>query len=61
MDLGPYILAQMESMVHPIKQNFKTTQDKENSYVDRKRTTKEYGIVEHVFLRVKLKKSSLIT
>ena len=61
MYLRPYMLAQMESMVQKIKHNLKTTQNRKNSYAYRKKTTKECIVGEHVFLRVKLKKSYLRT
>ena len=44
LDLGRDMLAQMEEMVRQIKQNLKTTQDSHKSYVDKKRTTKEYKV-----------------
>ena len=59
---GPHMLAQMETMVKQIyKHNLKTTHDRHKSYVDTKITSKEYSVGEHVFLRVKPKKSTLRT
>ena len=54
--LGLDMLAQMEEMVRHIKQNLKATQDRYKSYTDKKQTTKEYKVGEHVFKRVKPKK-----
>ena len=59
MALGPDMLAQMEEMVRQINQNLKAAQDRQKSYADRKQTSKEYRVGEHVFLRVKPKKSKL--
>ena len=39
----------------------KTEQDRHKNYIDIKITTKEYSVGEHVFLRVKPKKSTLST
>ena len=61
MLLGPNMLAQMEKMVRQIKKNLKATHDMQKHYGDRKITTKEYNVGECVFLRVKPKKSMLIT
>ena len=61
MLLGPNMLAQVEKMVRQIKQNLKATHDMQKHYGDRKITTKEYNVGECVFLRVKPKKSMLLT
>ena len=53
MVLGPYMLSQMETMVRQIKKNVKATHDIQKHYADKKRTTKEYNVGEHVFLRIK--------
>ena len=55
------MLAQMETMVKQIKQNLKVAHDRQKSYANRKRKDKEYSVVEHVFLRVKLNKYTLQT
>ena len=55
MALEPYMLALMETMIQQIKQNLKASQDRKKVYVDTKRTTKEYNVGEHIFLRVKPK------
>ena len=51
----------MEKLVCEIKQNLKETHDRKKSHVDKKQTTKEYKLGEHVFPRVKPKKSKLIS
>ena len=55
------MLTQMEIMVQQIRQNLKASQERKKSYLDRKRSTKEYSVGEHVFLRAKEKKSTLRT
>ena len=50
----------LAQMVKKIKQNLKVAQDRQKSYANKKRTTKEYNVGEHVFLRIKPKKSTLI-
>jgi hypothetical protein len=42
-----------------IKQNLKVAQNRQKSYADQKRTTREFKIGDHVNLRVRPKKSSL--
>jgi hypothetical protein len=42
-----------------IRQNLKISQDKQKSYADNKRTHKELYVGDHVYLRVKPKRSSL--
>jgi len=49
----------MEEKIIEIKQNLKTIKDMQKSYVDQGRIQKEFKISEHVFLKVKPKKSSL--
>ena len=59
---GPHMLAQMETTVKQIyKHNLKTTHDRKKSYADTKIASKEYSVGEHVFVRVKPKKSTLRT
>jgi hypothetical protein len=41
------------------RQDLKVAQDRQKSYVDRKRTNREFKVGEHVFLKVKAKRSSL--
>ena len=42
-----------------IRQNLKIYQDIQKSYADRKRTPKEFNTGDHVYLRVRARKSSL--
>ena len=49
----------MEQQVTRIKQNLKVAQNRKKSYADRKRTPREFQAGDHVYLRVRLKKSSL--
>lgn len=49
----------MEEWISRIKKNFKTSQDRQKSYVDKVKTIREFKIGEHVFLKVKEKKISL--
>ena len=53
------MLKEMEQQVVKIRKNLKTSQDRQKSYVDLKRSHKEFKVGEHVYLRVKKKKSSL--
>jgi hypothetical protein len=49
----------MEQQVVQIRQNLKISQDRQKSYVDRKRTPREFKTGDHVYLRVRPGKSSL--
>jgi hypothetical protein len=42
-----------------IKNNLKPTQDSKKNYVDKGRTYREFKVGDHVFLKVKAKRSSL--
>ena len=57
--IGVDILAEMEHEIHVIKTNMKAAQDRHKSYVDWNRLLKEFQVGEHVYLRIKPKKSSL--
>ena len=46
MDLGPDMLAQMETMLWQIKHNLKVAQDRQKCYIDSKTTTKENNMGE---------------
>ena len=56
---GLEFLKEMEQEVEKIRQNLKATQDKHKSYADKHRMNREFSIRDHVYLRVKAKKSSL--
>ena len=49
----------MEQEVAKTKQNLKVTQDRQKSYDDKNRVHREFGVWDHVYLRVREKKSSL--
>jgi hypothetical protein len=57
--IGPDMLKEMEQQVIQIKQNLKTAQDRQKSYADRKRTHREFKTGDHVYLRIRPRKSSL--
>jgi hypothetical protein len=57
--IGLDMLKEMEQQVTQIKQNLKVPQNKQKSYADRKRTPKEFKTGDHVYLRVRPRKSSL--
>ena len=57
--IGPDMLKEMEQQVIQIKQNLKVTQNRQKSYVDRKRTPREFKIGDHIYLKVRPRKSSL--
>ena len=49
----------MEQTVHEVQKNLKATQERKKHYADLKRKHKEYCVGDHMYLRVKPKKSSL--
>jgi hypothetical protein len=55
----PDMLKEMEQQVTQIKQNLKVTHDRQKSYIDQKRTPREFKMGDHVYLRVRPRKSSL--
>ena len=57
--IGPELLNKMEDHMVEIKQNLKAAQDKQNSYANQNRTTRQLQVGDHVFLKVRPKKSSL--
>jgi hypothetical protein len=57
--IGSELLKEMEEQMVKIRENLKVAQDWQNIYVDRRRTNKEFKVGEHVFLKVKSKRSSL--
>jgi hypothetical protein len=58
--IEPDMLKEMEQQVIQIKQNLKIAQDKHKSYADGKRNPREFKTRDHVYLKVRPKKSSLI-
>ena len=57
--LGPKLLKEMEQEVVKIRKNLKASQDKQKSYADKHRVNIEFSIGDHVYLRVRARKSSL--
>ena len=57
--LGPELLKEMEQEVVKIRQNLKAAQDRQKSYADKHRVNKEFSVGDHVYLKVREKKSSL--
>jgi transposase InsO family protein len=57
--IGPNMFNEMEHQVIQIKKNLKITQNRQKSYADRKRTPREFKMGDHVYLKVRLKKSSM--
>jgi hypothetical protein len=57
--VGPDLLKEMEEQMLNIKKNLKASQDRQKSYADKNRTHREFKVGDHVFLKVKAKKSSL--
>jgi len=53
------MLADMEHEMQVIKKNLKAAHDRKKRYVDRNWLLKEFQVGEQVYLRIKLKKSSL--
>jgi hypothetical protein len=49
----------MEEKMVKIRQNLKVAWDRQKSYADKSRTYREFKVSEHVFLKVKAKRSSL--
>jgi hypothetical protein len=57
--IGPNMLKEMEQKVIQIKQILKIAQDRQKHYADRKITPREFKAGDHVYLRVRPRKSSL--
>ena len=57
--LGPELLNEMEKEVVKIRKNMKASQDRQKSYVDKHRVDKEFSVGDHVYLKVRARKSSL--
>ena len=49
----------MEDQMVKIKHNLKLAQDRKKIYVDQNRTARQFQVGDHVFLKVRPKKSSL--
>ena len=57
--LEPKLLKEMELIVKQVQGNLKIVQDRQKIQVDLKRTPKEFQVGEHVFIKVRPKRSSL--
>ena len=57
--LGLEFLKEMEQEVVKIRQNLKATQDRHKRYANKHRVNREFSVGDHVYLRVRAKKSSL--
>eukprot|EP00253_Pinus_taeda_P012366 PITA_12366 len=57
--LGPEMWEEMEVMVKKFRANLKMAQDRQKNFADRKRTFKEYQVGEHVYIRIRARKSTL--
>ena len=57
--IGPELLQEMERTVCEVQKSLKAAQDRQKSYADCKRKHKEFCVGDHVYLRVKPKRSSL--
>jgi hypothetical protein len=57
--IGPELLKEMEEKMLKIKQNLKVFQDMQKRYADKGRTHREFKVGDHVFLKVKVNRSSL--
>ena len=49
----------MEQEIVKIRQNLKAAQDRQKSYADKHRVNREFSVGDHVYLRVRARKSSL--
>ena len=57
--LGLKLIKEMEKEVAKIEENIKSSQDRQKSYANKHRVNREFSIRDHVYLRVRAKKSSL--
>ena len=57
--LRPSLLRDLEHLINKVRQNLKEAHDLQKRYVDKKRKDKYFQVGEHVYLKVKEKRSSL--
>jgi hypothetical protein len=57
--VGPEMLQEMENTVRKVQHNLKEAQDRQKSYADLKRRHQEFQVGDHVYLKVKARRSSL--
>ena len=53
------MLAEMEAEVKRVRQDMKAAQDRQNIFADKKRSYCEFGIGDHVYVRIKPKISTM--
>ena len=53
------MLKEIEQEVVKIRQNLKAAQDRQKNYPDKHKVDREFSVGDHVYLRVRAKKSSL--
>ena len=58
--LGPDLLKDVELTLKQVQQNLKASQDRKKMYACLKRTPREFQVGDHVYIKVKAKKSTLI-
>eukprot|EP00253_Pinus_taeda_P009150 PITA_09150 len=59
LTLGPEMLKEREELVKKVRSNLKAAQDRQKSFVDRKKRFKEYQVGDHVYVRIRAKRSAL--
>jgi hypothetical protein len=57
--VGTGFLKEMEEQMEKIKQNLKVSQDRKKSYADKSKNFRDFKVGEHVFLKLKEKRSSI--
>ena len=57
--LGPEMLKEMEELVKKVRSNLKATQYRQENFADQKRRFKQYHVGDHVYVRIRAKKSTL--
>eukprot|EP00253_Pinus_taeda_P003500 PITA_03500 len=57
--VGPKMLKEMEELVKRARSNLKAAQDRQKNFANKKRRFKEYQVGDHVFVRIRARKSSL--
>jgi hypothetical protein len=57
--IGPDLLREMEEKMLKLSKNLKVSQDRQKICADKCRTHRDFKVVDHVFLKVKAKSSSL--
>eukprot|EP00253_Pinus_taeda_P002208 PITA_02208 len=57
--IGPEMLKEFEETVKRVRTNLKAAQDRQKSFVDRKRRFKEFQVGDHVFVRIQPRRSTL--